>query len=107
MRDLNNLPDLELALVQTSLIWQDAAANHERFATLLDQASGADLIVLPEMFTTGFSMESSALAEPEEGATYAWLRTQAARLEAVITGSVIIEAADGSHRNRLDRKSVV
>tara|TARA_A100001518_G_C1207521_1_gene50194 strand:- start:159 stop:950 length:792 start_codon:yes stop_codon:yes gene_type:complete len=101
MRDLNNLPDLELALVQTSLIWQDAAANRERFAALLDQASGADLIVLPEMFTTGFSMDSAALAEPEEGPTYAWLRAQAARLDTVITGSVIIEAADGSHRNRL------
>jgi len=101
MRDLNNLPDLELALVQTSLIWQDAAANRERFAVLLDQASGADLIVLPEMFTTGFSMDSAALAEPEEGPTYAWLRAQAARLDTVITGSVIIEAADGSHRNRL------
>ena len=64
MRDLNNLPDLELALVQTSLIWQDAAANREGFAVLLGQASGADLIVLPEMFTTGFSMDSAALAEP-------------------------------------------
>jgi len=95
MRDLNNLPDLELALVQTSLIWQDAAANRERFAVLLDQASGADLIVLPEMFTTGFSMDSAALAEPEEGPTYAWLRAQAARLDTVITGSAIIEAADG------------
>jgi len=96
MRDLNNLPDLELALIQTTLVWQDADANRERFAGLLDQARGADLIVLPEMFTTGFSMDSAALAEPEEGATYAWLRGQAARLDAVVTGSVIIEAADGS-----------
>src|SRR3546814_15159155 len=93
MRDLNNLPDLELALVQTSLIWQDAAANRERFAALLDQASGADLIVLPEMFTTGFSMDSAALAEPDAGPTYAWLRAQAARLDTVITGSVTLEAA--------------
>ena len=70
-------------------------------AQYLEQARGADLIILPEMFTTGFSMDSAALAEPEEGATYAWLRGQAARLDAVVTGSVIIEAADGSHRNRL------
>jgi len=84
MRDLNNLPDLELALIQTTLVWQDADANRERFAGLLDQARGADLIVLPEMFTTGFSMDSAALAEPEEGATYAWLRGQAARLDAVV-----------------------
>jgi len=101
MRDLNELPDLELALIQTELAWQDAKANRERFATQLEQARGADLVVLPEMFTTGFSMDSAALAEPEEGPTYHWLREQAARLDAVVTGSVIIEAADGSHRNRL------
>ena len=65
MRDLNNLPDLELALIQTTLVWQDADANRERFAGLLDQARGADLIVLPEMFTTGFSMDSAGRAGPE------------------------------------------
>jgi predicted amidohydrolase len=101
MRDLNLLPDLELALIQTRLVWQDAAANRDRFSALLDEARGADLIVLPEMFTTAFSMSSSELAEPEQGPTYAWMREQAARVDAVITGSVIIEAADGSHRNRL------
>lgn len=101
MRDLTNLPDLQLALIQTTLTWQDAAANRERFSGLLEQARGADLVILPEMFTTGFSMSASRLAEPEEGPTYAWLREQAARLEGVITGSIIIEAADGSYRNRL------
>ena len=101
MRDLTTLPDLELALIQTSLIWQDAEANRARFAELLEQARGADLIILPEMFTTGFSMNSAELAELEEGPTYAWMREQAARLNAVVTASVIIETADGSHRNRL------
>lgn len=101
MRDLTPLPDLDLALIQTTLAWQDAAANREYFTRLLDKARGADLIVLPEMFTTGFSMSAARLAEPEEGPTYHWLREQAARLEAVVTGSVIIEAADGSYRNRL------
>jgi predicted amidohydrolase len=68
---------------------------------LLEQARGADLIILPEMFTTGFSMESETLAEAENGPTSKWLKAQAAKLNAVITGSVIIQAADGSHRNRL------
>lgn len=101
MRDLNTLPDLVLVLIQTTLAWQDAAANREYFTRLLEQARGADLIILPEMFTTGFSMSAAQLAEPEEGPTYSWMREQAARLDAVVTGSVIIEAADGSHRNRL------
>lgn len=59
MRDLSALPDLNIALVQTSLVWHDRQANLEHFELLLEQARGADLIVLPEMFTTGFSMESA------------------------------------------------
>ena len=90
-----------MCIRDSSLVWQDAAANRDRFIGLLDEARGADLIVLPEMFTTAFSMDSESLAEPEEGPTYAWLREQSARMDAVITGSVIIEAADGTHRNRL------
>lgn len=101
MRDLTNLPDLQLALIQTTLVWQDAGANRAHFATLFEQARGADLIVLPEMFSTGFSMDSSALAEPEDGPTTQWLRQQAQDLGAVVCGSLIIQAADGSYRNRL------
>lgn len=101
MRDLSTLPDLKLALIQTTLAWHNPAANHAHFAEKLEQAHGADLIVLPEMFTTGFSMESAELAEPVNGPTTAWLREQAQRLNAVVTGSVIIQVADGSYRNRL------
>lgn len=101
MRDLNMLPDLKLALIQSTLVWQDAEANRKHFAGLLQQAQGADLVILPEMFTTGFSMSAERLAEPEEGPTYAWLRKQAAEIGAVICGTVIIQAADGSYRNRL------
>ena len=101
MRDLNQLADLELALIQTELAWQDPAANRAHFEPLLEQARGSDLVVLPEMFSTGFSMDSAALAEPEEGPTSQWLREQAHALQAVVTGSLIIQAADGSYRNRL------
>lgn len=101
MRDLTALPDLELALIQTELAWQDPAANRAHFETLLEQARGADLIVLPEMFSTGFCMDSAALAEPENGPTSLWLSEQAKRVDAVVTGSLIIRAADGSYRNRL------
>jgi omega-amidase len=101
MRDLKLLPDLELALMQTHLVWQNPAANREHFETLLEQARGADLVVLPEMFTTGFSMQSAALAEAEDGPTTRWLSQQAQRIGAVLTGSLIIRASDGSYRNRL------
>lgn len=101
MPDLSTLPNLNLALIQTTLAWHDRQANLEHFEPLLEQARGADLIILPEMFTTGFSMESETLAEPENGATSKWMRAQAAKLGAVVTGSIIVRAADGSHRNRL------
>nr|WP_298165664.1 amidohydrolase [uncultured Pseudomonas sp.] len=101
MRDLTNLPDLELALIQTELAWQNPAANRTHFETLLEQTRGADLIVLPEMFSSGFSMDSAVLAEPENGPTSLWMSEQAKQLQAVITGSLIIQAADGSYRNRL------
>jgi omega-amidase len=92
--------DLNVTLVQQPLAWQDAAANRARFAELLAPLAGrTDLVVLPEMFTTGFSMHAEGLAEDMAGPTVDWLRTLAAELRAVVTGSVII-AADG-FRNRL------
>ncbi|ARU87650.1 amidohydrolase [Pseudomonas sp. M30-35] len=101
MRDLTTLPDLNLALVQSDLVWQDPAANREHFEQLLASVEGVDLVVLPEMFSTGFSMDSAKLAEPEGGPSSQWLVEQAVRMNAVVTGSLIIQASDGSYRNRL------
>lgn len=101
MRDISQLPNLNVAVVQTELAWHDRQANLEHFDLLLEPLNGVDLVVLPEMFTTGFTMESASLAEPEDGPTSVWMRQQARRLDAVVTGSIIVQAADGSHRNRL------
>jgi omega-amidase len=98
---MNDKADLALALIQTTLAWHDPVANRAHFQALLEQARGADLVILPEMFSTGFSMDSAALAEPEDGPTTSWLREQARSLGAVICGSLIIQASDGSYRNRL------
>ena len=95
------MSNLKLALLQTTLAWHDREANLDHFESLLEQARGADLVVLPEMFTTGFTMASEDFAEPEEGPTTQWLRAQAQGLDAVVTGSAIIRVVDGSYRNRL------
>ena len=88
-------------MVQASLHWQDAAANRTTLDRCLSQISiPTDLIVLPEMFTTGFSMDAAALAEPMDGPTVAWLRQHATAHQAVITGSLIIEE-NGRYFNRL------
>lgn len=89
------------ALVQCPLRWHDAAANREAIERRLDAlGSPVDLVVLPEMFTTGFTMKPGEVAEPPGGATERWLQALSRRLNAAVTGShVCIDA--GHHYNRL------
>ena len=98
------MPDFTVSLVQTDLHWHEPAANRaalqEQLAAALHGPGLTDLIVLPEMFTTGFSMDAVAQAEPSDGPTLAWLREQAARYDAVVTGSVMVSEA-GHYYNRL------
>ena len=95
------MADLTVSFVQTTLHWQDAAANRATLDVALARLTRpTDLIVLPEMFTTGFSMAAEELAEPMDGPTVAWLRAHAAAHHAVVTGSVIIEE-NGHYYNRL------
>jgi omega-amidase len=92
---------LRVTLVQQALAWQDPTGNRRRFETLLAPLAGAtDLVLLPETFTTGFTMEVELAAEPADGPTAAWLRRLAERLDAAVTGSVIT-AEDGRYYNRL------
>ena len=101
MRDLSALPDLRLALLQGPLVWHDVSANLDYFEGLLADLERVDLVLLPEMFNTGFSMDSATQAEPEMGPTTQWLLEQAQRLNAVICGSLIVKVAEGDYRNRL------
>ncbi|PTM05491.1 MAG: amidohydrolase [Bacteroidetes bacterium] len=91
---------LNLALVQTALHWEDPLANRNQFTELLANLPPVDLIVLPEMFTTGFSMQPTKLAEEMEGPTLAWMKEMAALRQAAITGSIIIKER-GRYLNRL------
>ena len=84
------MQDLIVTLIQTGLDWEDAEANLRRFDNLLKGLEcDTDLIVLPEMFTTGFSMNAASLAEDMQGATIDWLQQTAHRLQAVVAGSII------------------
>ncbi|MBS1581029.1 MAG: amidohydrolase [Bacteroidetes bacterium] len=96
------MPDLRVTLVQSMLHWEDATANRAMFTEKLGPLAGTtDLIVLPEMFTTGFSMKSDRLAEPMDGPTLAWMRAQAKATGAVLYGSVIITEQGRSHNRGL------
>lgn len=85
---------LHVALVQSELIWQSAAANRQQLAEQINTISDADVIVLPEMFTTGFSMQSEQIAEPE-GDTLNWLQQQAQQSGAALVGSVATRTDKG------------
>lgn len=80
---------LHIALVQSDLYWNDPLANKNHFDALLKSLQDADLIVLPEMFTTGFCMQG--IAETMDGATLQWMLHKAKSLNAAVCGSLIIQ----------------
>ena len=85
---------LNVALVQTALQWQNPMANRQQLAEQISRIQAADIIVLPEMFTTGFSMQSEHIAEPE-GDTLGWLQQQAQQIGAALVGSVATRTDKG------------
>lgn len=83
--------DLRVTLVQHTLAWERPEDNRRQFETLLDeQRPVTDLILLPEMFTTGFSMNALGNAEAPDGPTSAWMQAMAQRLDCALAGSVAI-----------------
>lgn len=85
------MPNISVTLVQFKIAWQNAAKNRKKIEKLLSASDTGDLIVLPETFSTGFSMEASKLAEKIGGDTLYWMSKLAKQHDAVVTGSLIIE----------------
>lgn len=95
------MPPLAITLIQPDLRWEDKAANLRHFETLIGEIrENTHLVVLPEMFSTGFSMRPEALAEHMDGPTVAWMKQIAASKKVILTGSLIIEEK-GRYFNRL------
>ncbi|WP_338397741.1 amidohydrolase [Persicobacter psychrovividus] len=92
--------DLKIATVQADLYWEDIDANLAHLEELISaQAFEADLIVLPEMFNTGFT-HNQAVAEHMNGKTFRWMKLLATQHNCVVTGSYIIKEG-GAYYNRL------
>lgn len=93
--------DLRVSIVQGDTRWHDPAGNRAYYGDLIAPLAGdTDLIVLPETFTSGFSNEAIESAETMDGPTVAWLREQAVKLDAAVTGSVQLRVG-GDVFNRL------
>lgn len=95
------MPDLTITLIQTNLVWEEIDANLAMLAEKIKAIdTPTDLIVLPEMFSTGFSLSARQLAETMDGKAVSWLRSTAVDQGTALAGSLMIEE-DGHYYNRL------
>jgi omega-amidase len=92
---------LTITTIQTDLAWEDKTANLQRLEEkIINISDRTEVVILPEMFSTGFSMRPEALAEKMDGPTVAWMKRIAAEKKIILTGSIIIEE-EGKYFNRL------
>lgn len=94
---------LTVALIQTDLVWEDINANLTRISTKIESiSSNVDIIILPEMFTTGFTMKAHEFAETMDGKSVRWMQQLATKKQAAIVGSSIIseESFDSAQGKR-------
>ncbi|MCD2424204.1 amidohydrolase [Niabella pedocola] len=91
---------LTITLIQTQLHWEDKAANRAMLQQKIERIKEkTQIVVLPEMFSTGFSMQPELLAETMDGPTVQWMREMAAAHRVILSGSLIIrEGADYFNR---------
>lgn len=95
------MQDLNICVLQSDLIWEDIQGNLKAFdKKLIEITKPIDLIVLPEVFNTGFPVDPEKYAEPLNGQTVNWMHEKAQQLQSVITGSILIEE-DGKFYNTL------
>jgi len=96
-----HMQDLTVTLVQTNLVWEDKNANLAALEEKIKSIGGKkEIVILPEMFSTGFSMQPSSLAENMHGESVEWMRRISREERVILTGSLIIEE-DGAFYNRL------
>jgi omega-amidase len=92
---------MKIAIIQSDLVWENPTANRNHFEEKINTITEAiDLIVLPEMFSTGFTMNPSVVAETMNGETVQWMQQLAKNKQLAITGSLVIEE-NGKYYNRM------
>lgn len=94
------MQNLTIALLQQEIVPNDPQQNLDTFAHAMKDLHACDLIILPEVFTTGFCSNARQYAEKVNGVAYQWMAEQARTLNAVVTGSLVLKEGD-AHFNRL------
>jgi len=93
--------DLKIATIQSNLVWENATQNRINFKTKIDAIiKPVDLIILPEMFTSGFNMNAKSIAESMKGETVKWMQDLAKNKQTAIVGSIAI-IENNNYYNRL------
>ncbi len=87
----STIQDLKIGLLQPDIIWENPQANLEKYSRLMEEIGDSDVIILPEMFTTGFSMRPANLKETMNGASVKWMIDQAKAKNSALAGTLIIE----------------
>ena len=82
---------MKVALVQAKLFWEDSNQNLAHFTSLLEEVEDVDLFVLPEMFNTGFTMNTESLGQTMNGKAVNWLIKMAKEKDAAFIASIIIK----------------
>ena len=90
---------MRITILQRNIEWANPALNIQRADEAISRNAGADLYVLPEMFSTGFCTQPDGIAESSESDTLRWMQRKAAEMNAAIAGSVAIEQ-EGRYYNR-------
>lgn len=92
---------MKIALIQIPLVWEDPKLNRDYIEQKINiLEANTDLVVLPEMFTTGFTMQSERVAEAMQGETVVWMQSLAKAKNCAVTGSLVI-IEEGNYYNRL------
>lgn len=95
-----HMQNLTVSLIQDEIVANNPEANLDLFSEKICSIVSSDLIILPEVFTTGFCAGARNYAEVKDGRAYAWMAQQAQQSQAVITGSLVVKEGD-SYYNRL------
>ena len=92
---------LKVGVLQMDLVWENPEANRKKIDDHLENFEGSlDLLILPEMFTTGFTMNPEPVAEKMDGETIGWMRQKSTQKNTAIAGSIIIKENENFY-NRL------
>ena len=95
------MENLKITIIQPDIIWENVQANLDKYSEIIAGIEQTDVIILPEMFTTGFSMNPEILKEKMDGSSVQWMKKMAKEKDASVVGSLIIEENEKTYNRAI------